>query len=84
MTERNEYKLEGTVCIPEDRKKELNRHILTVLYMCGIRNVREITLAGEPVEVVELVGPDDEKIISCNYSIFEKRKRETCTYNMNI
>lgn len=82
MAERNEYKLEGTVRIPESKRKELNRHILTVLYMCGIRNIREIMLAGKPVEVVEFAGPGEEWIISLNYSIFEKRKREVCTYNM--
>lgn len=76
------YKLAGTVRIPENKKNAVNKHVLKLLYLCGIRKTDEMELAGRKISVVEPVAPDENGIVTFDYSIFEKMKREVCTYNM--
>lgn len=76
------YKLAGTVRIPENKKNAFNEHVLKLLYLCGIRKTSEMELAGRKISVVEPAAPDENGIVTFDYSIFEKMKREVCTYNM--
>lgn len=78
----NMYKLAGTVKIPEDKKKSFNENVLKILYLCGIRKTSEMELAGRKISVVEPAAPDENGLVTFDYSIFEKMKREVCTYNM--
>ena len=76
------YKLAGTVKIPENKKNAFNEHVLKLLYLCGIRKTSEMELAGRKISVVEPAAPDENGIVTFDYSICEKMKREVCTYNM--
>ncbi len=77
------YKLAGTVRVSDDKKDEFNRYILKILDVCGIRKTENIKLGGQVITVVRRPAPDEQGIVSFDYSIFEKRKRETAAYNMN-
>ena len=77
------YTLAGTVNIPENRKAEFNDLILKLLYMGGIRKTEEMELGGKKFTVVSRPMPDEHGIVRFDYSIFEKYKRKTNTYNMN-
>ncbi len=77
------YKLAGTLSIPAGKKDELNRYILQILNKCGIRKTEEMRLDGKTFTVVSLPKPDKDGVVRFDYSIFEKRKRETASYNMN-
>ena len=77
------YKMAGKVVIPEEKREELNQHILQILYRGGIRKTEQVELAGKKVTVVGLPVPDQQGIIRFDYSIFEKKERKTATYNTN-
>ena len=77
------YKLEGNVTIPEDKKAEFSRYVLKILDLSGIRMTEKIELGGQTITVVRRPEPDEDGIVSFDYSIFEKKIRETSTYNMN-
>ncbi|MCM1040105.1 MAG: hypothetical protein NC434_12360 [Ruminococcus sp.] len=77
------YKLEGKVIIPEDKKDEFNKNILQILETCGIRKTENIELDGQTITVIGRVTPDEQGIVRFDYSIFEKKKRETAEYNLN-
>lgn len=79
----NIYKLAGTVRVPEDKKDEFNRYILKILDVCGIRKTENIKLGGQSITVVRRPAPDEQGIVSFDYSIFENMKRETSAYNIN-
>lgn len=75
------YKIAGNVMVPEEKKEEFNRYILQILYRGGIRKTGQADLGGRKVTVVDYPAPDEQGIVSFDYSIFEKRRRETATYN---
>ena len=50
---------------------------------CGIRKTAEMEAAGKKAIVVSPVYPDENGIVSFDYSIFEKKKRKISTYDMN-
>lgn len=75
------YKIAGNVAVSEEKKEEFNRYILRILDRGGIRKTEQIELGGRTVTVVSHPVPDREGIVRFDYSIFEKRKRETATYN---
>lgn len=77
----NCYKIAGNVVIPQEKKEEFNRYILQILYKGGIRKTERMELGGREVTVVSRPVPDSQGIVSFDYSIFEKRQRETATYN---
>ena len=79
----NLYKIAGNVMIPEEKREEFNRYILRILDKGGIRKTEEMRLGGRTVTVISRPVPDSQGIVSFDYSIFEKRKRETGTYNIN-
>lgn len=79
----NLYKLEGTVKIPDSKKAEFNRYILQILGVCGIRMTERTELDGRTVTVVRRPVPDGQGIVNFDYSIFEKKKRQTAAYNIN-
>lgn len=78
-----QYELVGNVKIPEAKKSEVNTMIVQILYKTGIRKTQKLQLAGKEVTVVSVPTEDDNGIISFDYSIFEKKKREISTYNTN-
>ena len=69
------------VFIPKERKTEFIQDVLSVLYRGGIRRTEEIVLVGKPLTVVRRAQPDENGIVSFNYSIFEKQKRSIGTFN---
>ena len=79
----NSYWLLGKVSVPDDKKQEFNDTVLEILNRCGIRKTKEIMLAEKMITVLEKPVPDQNGIVSFDYSIFEKKKRETSTYNRN-
>ncbi|MCI8744033.1 MAG: hypothetical protein HFG63_15685 [Lachnospiraceae bacterium] len=79
----NLYKMAGNVAIPEEKREEFNQHVLQILYKGGIRKTEQVELDGKSVTVVGRPVPDQQGIVSFDYSIFEKKKRETATYNTN-
>lgn len=79
----NSYWLLGKVSVPDDKKQEFNDTVMGILNRCGIRKTKEIMLAEKMVTVLEKPVPDQNSIVSFDYSIFEKKKRETSTYNCN-
>lgn len=81
--EDNKYWLIGKVTVPADKNEELNGYVLDLLLKCGIRKAEEIEIDGRKQTVVERPAPDENGIVSFNYSIFEKTKRETGAYDTN-
>ena len=79
----NSYWLLGTVSVPDDKKQEFNHTVLEILNLCGIRKTKEIMLAEKMVTVLEKPVPDQNGIVSFDYSIFEKKKRAVSTYDCN-
>lgn len=79
----NSYWLLGTVSVPDDKKQEFNHTVLEILNRCGIRKTKEIMLAEKMVTVLEKPVPDQNGIVSFDYSIFEKKKRAVSTYDCN-
>lgn len=64
------YRIEGRVSIPEERKAEFNENVQKLFRLCGIRKLEEIEVAGRICTVVHEPEPDDQGIISFDYSIF--------------
>lgn len=79
----NAYRLEGTVMIPENKKDEFNEYILRILDSCGIRKTEQMELGGQVVTVIRQPVADEQGIVRFDYSVFEKKKRETAEYNLN-
>lgn len=77
------YRIAGTVKIPEDKKAELNSYVMQILDRCGIRKTEYVELNGKRIMVVDKTVPDENGIVHFDYSIFEKKKREQGTYDMN-
>ncbi len=80
--ETNRYTLVGEVNVPDEKKDELNGYVLELLDKCGIRKTEEIELAGKVITVINSARPDKNGIVSFDYSVFEKKKREVATYDM--
>lgn len=78
-----DYKIAGKVTIPEGKKDEFNRYILQILHRGGIRKTEQIKLGRKKVTVIGRPVPNQQGIVRFDYSIFEERKREVGTYNMN-
>lgn len=79
----NIYQLAGKVNVPAEKKDEMNKYVLEILDKCGIRKTEKMTVAGTEVIVVSPVQPNADGIVMFDYSIFEKKKREICTYDLN-
>ena len=78
-----DYYILGNVNVPEEKKEELNRYVLELLYRTGIRKTAKIYLDGEEHTVVNRPVPDTDGIVRFDYSIFEKKVRDVAEYNMN-
>lgn len=79
----NRYWIEGKVNIPEERREEFNENVRKLFRLCGIRKLEEIEIAGKLCTVVHEPEPDEQGIISFDYSVFERQKRKISTYDMN-
>lgn len=79
----NGYWIEGKVSIPEGRRAEFNENVRKLFRLCGIRKLEEIEIAGKICTVVHEPEPDGRGILSFDYSVFERQKREISTYDMN-
>lgn len=79
----NKYRIVGTVSIPDDKKKELVEHILTILYKCGLRKTEIMNINGKEVKVLTIPAPDKDGIICFDYSIFEMKERKFSTFDTN-
>lgn len=77
------YKIIGDIKISNERKEEFNSYILNLLKVGGIRRIEEICLNGQYIKVVEYPTPDENGIVSFNYSIFERKEREMAYYDTN-
>ena len=77
------FELVGEFSITEDKKTELNELVLKLLDKCGIRKLKEVEHMGKKMIVISQLEPDSNGIISFDYSIFEKKKRNISTYNLN-
>jgi len=79
----NEYKIIGDINISDKRKDEFNSYVLKLLKIGGIRKTEEISINGKTIKVVEYPVPDENGIVSFNYSIFENREREFSYFDTN-
>ncbi len=77
------YQLAGKVNVPAEKRDEINRQVLKIMDKCGIRKTAEMEAAGKKAIVVSPVYPDENGIVSFDYSIFEKKKRKISTYDIN-
>lgn len=79
----NYFKLIGEMEIPEDRRSEFNKYAMRLLDLCGIRLIKKIKIGRKTVEVASHIMPDDKNMVTFDYSVFEKRKREQSFYNID-
>lgn len=75
------YKLIGEVNVPEEKRAEMNQNVLKLLNRCGIRKTEMITLGNKKYQVVRRVQADQDGIVRFDYSIFEKKIRNTAEYD---
>lgn len=81
--EKSRYWLAGKVNVPEDKKPEFNAYVMEILNRFGMRKRKEINIAGDKITILEKLAPDENGIVSFDYSIFEKKNRDISTYNTN-
>ena len=79
----NRYWLAGKVNVPEEKKPEFNAYVMEILRRFGLRKRKEIGAAGEKITILEQPAPDENGMVSFDYSIFEKKDRDISTYNMS-
>lgn len=79
--EDNKYKILGDIKIPVEKRMDVNNYVIRILNQCGIRKTKEINIARKPIMVLERVQPDENGMITFDYSIFEKIKRNISTYD---
>ena len=77
------YWLAGKVNVPEDKRSEFNTYVMAILRRFGIRKRKEIDAEGEKITILGEPMPDEDGIVSFDYSIFEKKNRDVSTYNTN-
>ena len=77
------YWLAGKVNVPEDKKPEFNKYVMEILNRFGMRKRKKIDIAGNKITILEKPVPDENGIVSFDYSIFEKKNRDISTYNTN-
>lgn len=78
-----QYRLEGMVSIPEEKRELFHENILKLLDFGGIRKLKEIEIDKKIITAACKPRPDDKGIVRFDYSIFEDRKREESYYDMN-
>ncbi|MGN0159210.1 MAG: hypothetical protein ACI39W_08755 [Brotaphodocola sp.] len=59
----NGYKIAGTVRIAASEKEELNSNILRLLYLFGIRKLKDVKLDGQKLTVAARPAPDENNIV---------------------
>ena len=75
------YRLIGEPKIPEDKREEVNQAVLRILHYCGIRKEKKVQAGTGEFTVVEKPVPDADGMITFDYSIYENRMYEPCTYD---
>lgn len=81
--DKSRYWLAGKVNVPEDKKSEFNTYVMAILRRFGIRKRKEIDVEGEKITILGEPTPDEDGIVSFDYSILEKKNRDVSTYNTN-
>ena len=76
------YSVEGMIRIPEENREEFNELVLMVLQRGGIRKTKRIRLAGMEHTIVSKPKPDEEGIVSFDYSVFEMKRYGQGYFNM--
>ena len=79
----NEYWYSGKVNVPAEQREQFNADVLEILKQCGIRKTKEILVGNKEVTVTTLPYPDENGIVTFDYSIFEQKLRKPATYNTN-
>ena len=79
----NEYWYSGKVNVPAEQREQFNADVLEILKQCGIRKIKEILVGNKEVTVTTLPCPDENGIVTFDYSIFEQKLRKPATYNTN-
>lgn len=77
----NRYYLLGDVSVPEERKEELTKHVLSLLYAGGIRKVDMLTIGDKTYRVASVPMIEDDGKIYFDYSIYERRQRNVSYYD---
>ena len=77
------YWIEGEVTIPGEKREVFNKKVMTIRYKCGMRKTVEMECGGRRITVVDRAVPDKDGIVRFDYCIFEKKKRQEGTYDMN-
>lgn len=77
------YRLIGTFQVSDERRKELNCQVLRLLELCGIRKIEQMVIDNKMVKVVSVPVPDEEGIVTFDYSIFEQKQRNIASYDTN-
>ena len=79
----DQYQVIGQITIPEEKREEFIDKVMTVLDKGGIRKMQTVEVSGMPHTVVAPVSADEQNVLSFNYSIFEQRKRDDSTFDLN-
>lgn len=77
------YHLAGTFEITDKNREKLNQEVLEILYQTGIREICKMKAPSGSAEIkaVEVPVPDENGVVSFNYSIFEGIERDMGTYD---
>lgn len=76
------FKMVGECTIPEERREELNKHVINLLDRCGMRLMGKMDFKGTSVNVLKHLAPDSEGIVRFDYSIFQHEKVKDGSYDM--
>ena len=79
----NEYWYSRKENVPAEQREQFNADVLEILKQCGIRKTKEILVGNKEVTVTTLPYPDENGIVTFDYSIFEQKLRKPATYNTN-
>lgn len=63
--------LVGEVCIPPERRDELNERVLSMLWRLGMRRRVKVEVAGTTYDLVRRAEPDADGIVFFDWSVFD-------------
>ncbi len=75
------YRLVGELTIPEEKKEEVNTHVLTLLDRSGVRKTKKVKIGDFTTKVAERVKMHKNGKVLFDYSIYENLEREVSSYD---
>ncbi len=75
------YRIVGEITIPEDRREELNRNVLRVLDISGVRKTKTVETEGYKATTACRLNTDNKGMVAFDYSIYETVVRDISYYD---